>query len=463
MAVIVLSWAALCPSVCAGGTASESESTVIDRHFLSDIEAAFKEEKKTGKDMSLTYIGIWQKHEDELIYLARKGDKKAIEVGIALIAQNDKNYNWRLWEQLAGPLFEYHEKTFWEALDKQDSEIQMRALGVCDICQPNGWSWSLGNHLGEHPDINKAYLKRYGLSAQPGTMPESITINTKFLYQLQRALDQEKQSGESRTSPCMELWERHSDDLYYLVERGDRRAIEVGISLLGRGEHPGCECVSDDYDRLIVPIFEADDRFFWDTLAKKSPDAQLNVLRLGNEYGPEDWDSDAYLAKHPKLRKLYKARYGEEPNSVPGWISLRRSEYVPADCRVTGILIYYSGDLKGRLDYMVGSVRYIGDCMDKRFKPVTVVDNYRAIDEISALYAEALNGAKADAKSSGGKPKSKIVFIADHVAYVRDFSIGDGDIHDSVMSSPKLYQAFKKYGLLPKPSAKSAPAASSVR
>lgn len=106
-----------------------SNRVVIDKQFLCDIEQEFQREALSGKDRGEEYNHIWKYNFEELIYLASKGDHKAIKVGILLIGQHAYPVGrFERFELFAVPTVKSDPNYFWEALEEVNPEIQSMAL-----------------------------------------------------------------------------------------------------------------------------------------------------------------------------------------------------------------------------------------------------------------------------------------------------------------------------------------------
>jgi hypothetical protein len=142
------------------GCSADPNKVVIDKKFLGEIEKAFREEAKTGRDMSSTYNEIWRKNRYELIYIS---DIRTIHVIMLLISQknvppplnNDIRY-------LVDGIYDCEDPDiFWQILNKQTIDVQLKVLKICDYYDP--MDWDLMSYLNKHPDVKKLYIEKYGI------------------------------------------------------------------------------------------------------------------------------------------------------------------------------------------------------------------------------------------------------------------------------------------------------------
>jgi hypothetical protein len=154
--------------LCYGCSQTSSSRVVIDRQFLYEIEKAFKQEEKTGKDMSAMYNRIWEDNYYELIYLVTIGDQKATEVSISLIGQTGEPVHlFEEIELLVKPTFEssFGESDydyFWKTLEKKSVPVQVKDLHVFNFFKPI--DWDMKSYLSKHPEVAKFYEEKYGLT-----------------------------------------------------------------------------------------------------------------------------------------------------------------------------------------------------------------------------------------------------------------------------------------------------------
>lgn len=139
---------------------------------------------------------------------------------------------------------------------------------------------------------------------------DKMVIDKQFLYNIERAFQEEAKLGCDKSEIYNTLWERNYFELIYLTEKGDRKAIDISISLIGQKNSP--TCLFEEIGLLIKPTFESDVDYFWKTLEKKTTDVQVTVLYMFDLYKPIDWDLESYLAKHQEIKNLFESKYGKE-------------------------------------------------------------------------------------------------------------------------------------------------------
>jgi hypothetical protein len=149
--------------LCYGCSSASSNKAVIDRQFLYDIEKAFKQEAKSGKDQNEIYNKIWEQNYYELIYLATIGDEKATDVSISLIGQkNGPAELFQKIELLVNASYEADYKYFWKALAKKPVDVQLRVIHFGERYEPIDWC-PVDCYLNNKPEIKKLYEEKYGL------------------------------------------------------------------------------------------------------------------------------------------------------------------------------------------------------------------------------------------------------------------------------------------------------------
>ena len=138
--------------------------------------------------------------------------------------------------------------------------------------------------------------------------PNKVVIDRQFLYEIEKEFEEEAKHKESRRDAYNELWEENYDELIYLTTIGDRKAIDVSISLIGQKEES--THLSERIEFLIKPVFESDPDYFWEAIEKKEYDTQIKVLHIFDFFKPLDWSMEEYLDKHPEIKKLYENEFG---------------------------------------------------------------------------------------------------------------------------------------------------------
>jgi hypothetical protein len=134
-----------------------------------------------------------------------------------------------------------------------------------------------------------------------------VVINRGFLYDIEKEFGEEARSGKSRSVVYNRIWESNYYELIYLTTKGDRKAIDVSISLIGQKGDPAC--LYEEIELLTKPTFESDPDYFWEALERKANEVQARTLNVFDFHKPIDWDMEGYLAKHPEIKKLYEDRY----------------------------------------------------------------------------------------------------------------------------------------------------------
>jgi hypothetical protein len=311
-----------------GCSSIQSHTVVIDRLFLCDIEKEFQEEAKSCVDRSDVYNHIWKHNFFELIYLASKGDHTAIDVGILLIGQH--GYPSGLFEEFelfAVPTVESDPNYFWRAIERMDPDVQLTALwrleslhgGFISLERVRSYIESnpavkrrfdeLQKEDKQNEQTNLSYFAALASSDCTLLSPNQVVINREFLYEIEKAFRQEKKSGKNQSEIYNKLWEQNYYELIYLVTYGDKKAIEVSISLMGQKQEPSK--LFKNIKLLATPTYEGDQDYFWIALVKEPIDVQLKVIYICERYEPIDWCSqECYFNKKPELKKLYEARYG---------------------------------------------------------------------------------------------------------------------------------------------------------
>lgn len=133
-----------------------------------------------------------------------------------------------------------------------------------------------------------------------------VVINKKFLFDIEKAFKEEAISGCDKSEIYNMLWEKNYYELVYLAEKGDRKAIDVSISLIGQKGYP--TCLLEHIEILVRPTFESDTDYFWKSLSEKEHNTQVKVLRVFDFYKPLDWDTEDYLSKHQEIKNLYDTK-----------------------------------------------------------------------------------------------------------------------------------------------------------
>ena len=155
------------------------------------------------------------------------------------------------------------------------------------------------------------FLFCYGCSS---ALSNKVVINRQFLYEIERAFQQEEKKGKDKCAIYNQIWKNNYYELIYLVTIGDQKAIDISISLIGQKEEALLNF--DEIELLVRPTFEGsfgetDYDYFWKTLEKKKYNVQINALHLFDIYKPVDWDIKSYFTKHPEIKKLYEAKYSK--------------------------------------------------------------------------------------------------------------------------------------------------------
>ena len=135
-----------------------------------------------------------------------------------------------------------------------------------------------------------------------------VVINRTFLYQIERLLAEEQRTGHDYKEKYNRIWEDNYYELIYLVTKGDKKAVDISISLLGQKNYP--VCLFEEIDPLVKNAYESvDEEFFWSALSNKTIAVQVRALHVFDCYHPIDWDIEDYFQKHPDIRSLYENQY----------------------------------------------------------------------------------------------------------------------------------------------------------
>lgn len=298
--------------LCDGCSSTSTRKVIIKKQFLFDIEKALQEELKSGDDKSKIYNELWERNYSKLVYLVKSGDEKAIDVAISLIGQKTiQHWSVDRIKELIDPIFWEHRVYATRALEKKRYNVQIRAISALDIY--HAANWSSFEYLNKHPEVKKLYENKYG-DILADRLHKSVSIDRQFLYDIEKALQQESKTGEDRGGIYNNLWENNYDELIYLTAIGDIKAIDVTISLVGQENYPALlyECI----EPLIKHTFEGDYDRFWEILEKKDCIVQVRAIHVFDFYKPIDWEIEPYFAQHPKIKKLYEDKYGLVENDV---------------------------------------------------------------------------------------------------------------------------------------------------
>jgi hypothetical protein len=131
-----------------------------------------------------------------------------------------------------------------------------------------------------------------------------VVIDKQFLCDIEKEFQDEAKSGKDRSDVYNRIWESNYYELIYLTTKGDRKAIDVSISLIGQKGYP--TCLYEGIELLVKPTFESDPDYFWEALERKPYDTQIKTLHIFEFHKPIDWNMDEYLAKHQEIKKLYE-------------------------------------------------------------------------------------------------------------------------------------------------------------
>jgi hypothetical protein len=136
-----------------------------------------------------------------------------------------------------------------------------------------------------------------------------VVIDKQFLCDIEKAFQDEIASGNDKSYVYNRIWEHNYYELIYLLNKGDRKAIEVSISLLGQKGYPAC--LLEGIENIVKPTFESDEDYFWESLEKQEYDVQVRALHLFDFYKPIDWDKESFLVRHPEVKNRYENIYGK--------------------------------------------------------------------------------------------------------------------------------------------------------
>ena len=137
-----------------------------------------------------------------------------------------------------------------------------------------------------------------------------VIIDKQFLCDIERAFQEEANLGCQKHLIYNTLWEEYYYELIYLAEKGDHKAIDVSIMLIGQKVEP--TCLVEDIELLVKPTYESDTDYFWKSLKNKDTATQVKVLNVFEHCKPLDWDMQWYFTKFPKIKELYDSKYGKE-------------------------------------------------------------------------------------------------------------------------------------------------------
>jgi hypothetical protein len=133
--------------------------------------------------------------------------------------------------------------------------------------------------------------------------PDKVYIDRQFLYDIDKEFRAEAKSGADRSDVYNHIWKRNFFELIYLTSRGDHKAIDVSILLIGQHSEPVGRF--EQFKLFALPTVKTDSVYFWEAIEKMEPKIQFMALyRLYGDYFPKE-KVERYLDNHPIVRKLF--------------------------------------------------------------------------------------------------------------------------------------------------------------
>jgi hypothetical protein len=107
-------------------------------------------------------------------------------------------------------------------------------------------------------------------------------------------------TAEVIAQPSYDAWERHADELLYLVQKGDKDAIAAAIRVIPKVLKSD---VVTNVEWLASALYEQIDI---EDIAVLSVEDQARLIRLYDRLQLVDWKEirNAYVAKRPEVRQL---------------------------------------------------------------------------------------------------------------------------------------------------------------
>jgi hypothetical protein len=131
---------------------------------------------------------------------------------------------------------------------------------------------------------------------------KKVYIDRQFLYDIEDQYRAEGELVEDKDYKFNKTWKHNFFELIYLTSKGDPKAIDISILLIGQPGYPVGRF--EQFELFAKPTVKSNPSYFWEAIEKKETEIQFMALyRLRNYLSKEEVSN--YLDKHPNVKKLY--------------------------------------------------------------------------------------------------------------------------------------------------------------